>query len=140
MNFDVNYLAILVSAIVFMIIGFLWYGPFFSKPWMRLVGMSPDAMKTGENRMRARPLIIVFICALITSFVLAVLLKSLLITTANIGTAVELAIIVWLGFVATTMLYRVLFERSSLKLWLINASQSLVAFIIGTLILVMWPW
>ena len=136
MNFDVNYLSILVSAIAFMIIGFLWYGPLFGKPWMEAANMTSESMRGASKGS----MIIVFICALVSSFVLGVLLKSLLITTVNIASAIELAIIVWLGFVATTMLHRVLFEKSTLKLWLINASQSLVAFIIGVLILTLWPW
>ena len=33
MNFTaVNFLAILVAAIAHMVVGFLWYGPLFSKP------------------------------------------------------------------------------------------------------------
>ena len=140
MNFDVNYLAILVSAIGFMIVSYLWYGPFFNKPWTKAVGMTPESMRAASKGMMGRSMVIVFICALVSSFVLAVLLKSLLITTVNIGSAIELAVVVWLGFVATTMLHRVVFEKSSFNLWLINASQSLVAFIVGVLILTLWPW
>jgi hypothetical protein len=138
MNFDVNYLAILVSGIVFMIVGTLWYGPFFGKSWMKLINMTPESMKGSSKGSMARSMILVFIVALVTSFVLAVLLKTLLITT--ISGAIMLAFLLWLGFVATTMLHRVLFEKSSMNLYAINASQSLVAMLLGSLVLVAWPW
>ncbi len=138
MNFAINYFAVLVSAIGFMIVGTLWYGPLFGKQWRSLIGVTPEKMKNTPNGAMVRPMIFVFIVALVTSFVIAVLLKSLLITTPLV--ALELAFVVWLGFIATTLLNRVLFEQSSMKLYFINISQSLVAFLFSSLILVLWPW
>jgi hypothetical protein len=136
MNFAINYLPVLVSSIVFMIVGTLWYGPLFGKPWMKLVGMSQKSMSGAKGSM-IRSMALVFVAALVTSYVLAVLLKSLLITTPS--AALTLAFFVWLGFVATTMSHRIFFERSSVALYLINAFQSLVALLLGSLIIVMWP-
>ena len=40
----VNYLAVLVAAVVVFILGWLWYSPLlFYKPWMRLRGLDPNA-------------------------------------------------------------------------------------------------
>jgi hypothetical protein len=37
MNFaSVNFLAILAAAVANLLLGFLWYGPLFGKPWMKL--------------------------------------------------------------------------------------------------------
>jgi hypothetical protein len=141
MNFDVNFVPIIISAIVFMIVGTLWYGPFWGKKWMTLVNLtqaSKDIPTTDPRRSMPFVMLLTFISALITSFVLAVLLKSLLITT--IGPALTLAFFVWLGFVAMTFSHRVLFERSSPLLYVINASQYLAAFVLGTFVLVLWPW
>jgi uncharacterized membrane protein YjfL (UPF0719 family) len=38
----VNYIAVLVAAIVVFVLGWLWYSPLlFYKPWMRARGMDP---------------------------------------------------------------------------------------------------
>ncbi len=44
----VNWLSVLVAALTGFVIGSLWYGPLFQKPWMRLTGMH-------EGEGRARP-------------------------------------------------------------------------------------
>lgn len=36
----VNYLAILVAAVLSMVLGFLWYGPLFGKEWTKLMGVT----------------------------------------------------------------------------------------------------
>ena len=141
MNFDVNFVPVIVSAIVFMIVGTIWYGPFWGKKWMALVSLTQankDMPANDPRRSMPFVMVLTFISALITSFVLAVLLKSLLITT--ISAAVTLAFFMWLGFVAMTFSHRVLFERGSALLYVINAGQYLVSFVLGTLVLVLWPW
>jgi len=50
MNFTaVNVLAILVVGVAYMVVGFLWYGPLFAKPWMKLVGMTQEDLQRGAN-------------------------------------------------------------------------------------------
>jgi hypothetical protein len=131
MNLAVNYFSIIVSAVLFMIVGTLWYGPFFGKIWMKLV-------KKTNSGMAPLSIVLVLVTAFITSWVLAVLLKTLLITTPI--AALTLAAYAWLGFIATTLLHRVLFERGSILLYVINAAYGLVTLLLGSLVLVLWPW
>jgi hypothetical protein len=52
----INYIAILLCAVVTMAIGFAWYGPLFGKLWSRLMGfgeMTPEKMK--EMQKAAMP-------------------------------------------------------------------------------------
>jgi hypothetical protein len=39
---QVSWIAVIVSAAVAFVLGGLWYGPFFSKAWMREMGVGPD--------------------------------------------------------------------------------------------------
>ena len=39
---SLNWLAVLVAAASGFVIGGLWYGPLFQKPWMRLSGMTKE--------------------------------------------------------------------------------------------------
>ena len=44
---EINYLAILVAAIVPMVLGFIWYNPIlFGNVWMREAGMTEEKMKS----------------------------------------------------------------------------------------------
>ncbi|MBI3341870.1 DUF1761 domain-containing protein, partial [Candidatus Curtissbacteria bacterium] len=38
MEFQINYMAVVAAAVVNMVLGFLWYGPLFGKPWMKMMG------------------------------------------------------------------------------------------------------
>ncbi len=46
-----NFIAVLVAAIVPLIVGFIWYNPkVFGTAWMRSIGVNnPDEMKAGPN-------------------------------------------------------------------------------------------
>ena len=46
-----NWLAVLVSALAFFAIGWVWYGPLFSKPWASGMGYDGDLI---EQRIEPR--------------------------------------------------------------------------------------
>ncbi len=46
---ELNFLAVLVAAVVPMVLGFIWYGPMlFQNAWMRESGMTEEKMKGGN--------------------------------------------------------------------------------------------
>ena len=70
---EMNYLAILVAAIVPMILGFLWYNPvLFGNVWMRESGMTEEKMKSGN-------MAVIFGVSLLFSILLSAMLQSLVI-------------------------------------------------------------
>lgn len=70
---EMNYLAILVAAIVPLILGFLWYNPIlFGNLWMRESGMTEEKMKSGNMAL-------IFGVSLILSILLAAFLQTLVI-------------------------------------------------------------
>jgi len=63
----INIWALLVAALAKMVVGMIWYSPaMFLKPWMKLVGRSPEDMKAGM----AKGLTTDAIGALVMAFVL----------------------------------------------------------------------
>ena len=70
---QVNYLAVLVCAIVSMVIGALWYGPFFGKVWTAGMGWDPKNKEEMEKMKKsaAGSYAQMFVLALITAYVLA---------------------------------------------------------------------
>ena len=128
-----NYAAIVVSAIVFWLLGALWFGNLFTKPWMALEGM------TMEQAAKINPLvpyIVAFICDLVMAYVLASICLWRQVDSASKGAS--LGVLFWIGFVATTSLVTYLFEGRSIHLFLINYGYCLVGMTIMGAILGAW--
>jgi hypothetical protein len=41
---NLDWLAVLVGALIFMVIGWLWYGPLFGKQWAKMTGTTAGSM------------------------------------------------------------------------------------------------
>jgi len=135
MQVSVNFWSVLVAAIVSFVVGWVWYGPLFGKTWKNLMGFTDEVMMS--MKMKAGTAMVTgFISALVTSYVLAHFVVLLNLTTVE--EACQLAFWLWLGFVATVMLGSVLWEGKSMKLFVLNAAENLVALVLAAVILVLW--
>lgn len=47
-GFDINWLALIVAAVVPLAIGSIYYGPLFGKVWQKEVGITDDELKAGN--------------------------------------------------------------------------------------------
>ncbi|MBI4118249.1 MAG: DUF1761 domain-containing protein [Parcubacteria group bacterium] len=135
---SINFVAVVVAAVVYMGIGMLWYGPLFGKEWRRLIGFSEADMKK-MTMTPVQAMVGGFIAALIMSFVLAhdAYVWGLFFG-ASVGSylfAFQLAFWIWLGYIATTQLGAVLWEGRPWKLFCLNAANSLVSLIAMALVI-----
>lgn len=119
-----NYWAIIVSAIVSMALGALWYSPLlFGKMWMTLMGMKKEDVKKEEaNKAYA----ITTVGALVLAYVMSHFVDYVGATTISQG--VQTGFWTWLGFQATTSISMAAFENKPMKLWAINSGYHLVEF------------
>lgn len=132
----VNYLAVVVAAVASMAIGFAWYSmPVFGKPWVKLLGLTQEALKKSQKEMGPKYGIMV-LASLLMAFVLAVLVKLAWSQTA-IGGA-KVGALAWLGFVATVGLNSFVFENKPFQLYLINVAYYLVSLVLMGAILAVW--
>ncbi len=136
----VNYLAVLVAAVASMIIGSLWYGPLFGKPWMALIGMTPEKIAAAKGKGMTMSYALMFVGSLVMSFVLA---HSLIFASAYTNTTGAIAGMMvgfwsWLGFVAPVTLGSVLWENKSWNLWLLNNGYYIVTLVVIGIILALW--
>lgn len=133
MEADVNFWAVLVSAIIAMSLGLFWYSPLvFGSSWSRLNGFfGQDKNKAGVVYMGS------FVSLIIFSYVLAHLVE--LLVTTGVFEALRLAFWLWLGFVATITSFPLWWEQKSWRLYLINNSYYLLMLIVMTLIITIWP-
>lgn len=139
MEVPVNYLAVLVSGIVAVIIGALWYGPVFGKQWMKLAGISMDGMKS----MKMTPIgamIGGFITSLLMAYVLShiYVFASVYMNTAGIMGGLSSGFWIWLGFAVPMTGASYLFEGKPLKLWILNAAYYLVVLLAMGAIIGAW--
>ncbi len=125
-----NYLAILVAAIASMIMGSIWYSKIlFANAWIKLSGAK-------EMKLDVKSMIMMFISTLVMGVVIAFLIGRLRITTPRLGFIFGL--VTWLGFVATTTLGTVLWDKKPWKLYFLNNGYNLLSMIVMSLIIAVW--
>jgi hypothetical protein len=137
MMFDVNYVAVLVAALAGFFIGWAWYSPMlFMKPWMQALGMPMDPNMKPTLSGMAPSMVVALVQQLVTAYILVHI--AIAFGAVDWMGAVQLAFWVWLGFIATTMLSPVLWEKRSWTWYGIVTSQLLVSYVVMALILVLW--
>ncbi len=133
----INYLAVLVSALATIVVGFLWYSPLlFGKLWMKLSMISNADIKKAKQKGMTASYLLMIISTLLMSYVLAVFLDYANALTPVAGLAT--GVLLWLGFVVPLLLGSVLWEGKSWKLYMLNVAYYLVVLIIMGAILGGW--
>ena len=134
---DINYWAVLVSALVAFGIGAVWYSLLFGKKWMELMNINPNRVNKPEMKKKAtRGYIIMFIALLVMAYILAHFVDY---TEANsIVEGMAAGFWIWLGFLATTMIGSFLWEDKPFALYLINVGHYLVVLLVMGAILAVW--
>ena len=133
---EVNYLVILVSAIISFIIGALWYSLLFGKSWTKLMGFSAKDIEKTKKKSMVKTYFMGFIAQSIMAYVLANFVIYADAKTFLEG--IQVGFFIWLGFVATISLGMILWEKKSIKLYLINTGYWLISLIIQSMILSVW--
>jgi hypothetical protein len=133
---SINYLGVVVSAIVIFAIGALWYSPMlFGRQWIAAHGYTPE--KLAEMRLgMGKAYGITFVCYLVLAAVMNILINRMLIATALGG--VKLGAIIWLGFAATIGLTANVFSEKRFAVYLIDSSYQLMYLIAVAVVLAVW--
>lgn len=132
----INITAVLAAAVVQMFLGFLWYGPFFGKTWMRLTGVSKDKISESKKKGMKKIYLVAFLSSLVMAYVVANFVFFL--NTQGVLEAMRLGFWIWLGFVATVMLGQVLWLDKSLKLYALDTGYYLLTLILTSIIVTVW--
>lgn len=132
---EINIWAILVGGIAAWAVGALWYSPvLFGKAWQKELGMSQEDIE-GANM----PLI--FGTSLLLMMVMAFGLSPIIASHGD-----DMAwhhgmfhgLMVGLFFVATSIGINYLYQRRSMKLFLIDATYQILIVVVAGLILGLW--
>lgn len=131
-DYAVNYVAVVVAAIVAVVIGFIWYAPpVFGGRWMAMLGRTQAELGNPGPSMALG-----ILAALVNAWVLAVLAKTT--HSATVGDGVVLGIIAWLGFMATITLAQGVFEKRPMGLWLLNNAHNVIVQAVMGAIVAAW--
>ncbi len=132
----INWLAILVAAIVPMALGALWYSPMlFAKQWMKLIGKTEEEIKKASSNPAAM-YGVTFIATLVMAYIMDHLIHNN--GSATFFEGMRYGFALWLGFVVTTHLASVTFEFKPKGLYYINMAYNLVCFVLMGGILATW--
>jgi hypothetical protein len=132
-NFGVNYLAVVVSAIVAMVFGFAYYAPnMMGTRWMSYLGTTRAQLGNPEPSGAAAGAV----ASLVNAWVLAVLALNL--GAANAGAGAMLGFLCWLGFMATITAAGVAFLKQPWGLWVVNNIHNVIVQIVMGVIVTVW--
>lgn len=134
---SVNYLVVVGAAVASFLFGGVWYN-FFSKQWMEAVGRSPESLQKGKASLGLY--LLAFGAQLIMAWMLAGALVHLAMGGMPIGlrSGIISAVLLWLGFVVTTMTANYAFHGARHTLTLIDGGHWLGVLIIQGAILGWW--
>jgi hypothetical protein len=122
---DFSWLAVVVGAVAFFLLGAIWYSFVFRRPWMTDMGIETDQPPQSPG---ARLLIGSFVVALVLSVVIEALVKD---------GDVECGFWTGLGVgaaIAAVMGQNALYDTRPMRLWLINAGYAFVGAVVVGLI------
>jgi hypothetical protein len=129
----VNYLAIVMAAVVAWLAGAGWYMA-FGRTWMAALGTTPEKMQAARGEPGAYlPFIYAFVAELVMAWTLAGLLGHIGPLTVRNG--VISAAFCWLGFVMAAMLVNNGFAKRDWRLiWIDGGHWLLVLLLMGAII------
>ncbi len=128
----VNWLAVASASVVAFMIGGLWYSPkLFGQIWMQEVGLTEESAAEGNTSLIfGGSFVLIFIAATMLSFVLG--------SESNYLIGVHTGFMIGCGWVATAYGVTYLFERRSLRLFLINGGYNVIFFSVMGAIIGAW--
>ncbi|MFX0004209.1 MAG: DUF1761 domain-containing protein [Candidatus Hodarchaeota archaeon] len=132
MALEINWIAVVVVAVIYFAIVFFWYFPkVFGNQWLKLVG------KESEPKSKIIRDTIIMIP---TSFITVLIIEILMDLTGmnDVASALLLNLLLWIGFVGIIGINQNNFNDRGIKLFLIEYVVYLVGFLIAGLILAVW--
>ena len=127
-----NYAAIVVAAVAYWLLGAVWYGALFSKPWMALEHVTEEQAKTAGFL----PYIVSFVLNLLIAYMLSQIIHWRNAYTPGRGAAI--GAILWIGFVGPITFTTYMYEMRPKELFAINQFYPLAGLMLMGAILGAW--
>lgn len=133
---SINFLAVIAATLSTFVVGWLWYGPLFGKPWMEAVGMTEEDVEQGNMGK-------IFGLAFIFEFIMAFNLAMFFYAdgggeSITAGTGALWGFMTGFGWIFFALAVNSLYEQKSWKYIFINGGYWTVALTVMGLILGVW--
>ena len=132
---SVNYLAVLVAAIVNMVIGAVWFMPaVFGSRWMRYTGLTSEGIANTPHMWAS------YLGALVGSVLVAYAVARIAAYAAaeSVTDASILMLLIWAGLVLVPLSDEALWERRPVGLFVLSGARWFVALAVITAIVALW--
>ncbi|MFT6473677.1 DUF1761 domain-containing protein [Qipengyuania profunda] len=117
---EINWLAVLLGALAFFLVGAIWYGVLFSQAWQKAAGMSDEKIQSGNMAL-------IFALTFLAELVISLTLWH---GIARSGASDRAVMMMAVGFGATIMVPAIginyLYLRKTLAHFLIDAGHFIV--------------
>ena len=128
-----NYLAVIVAAIAYWLLGAIWYGVVFGETWMALEHMT-------EEQARSMNPALPYVITLVLNVLIAYALAQICIwrNADTLGRGASVGVILWIGFVGPVTFTTYMYEMRPKELYAINQFFPLAGFVLMGAILGGW--
>jgi len=134
---EINYWAVVASAVASMVVGGIWYGPLFGKFFMHEQGS--DKLSKDEQEKMKKKMPWSYLEQFVASIVMFTVLDIMIVATSAVGIAggVVVALLLWFGFVVTLAFGNTLWGGKMTLFWL-NIGNMFVTLLIAGIIIGAW--
>lgn len=128
-----NYLAVIVAAIAYWLLGAIWYGVVFGEAWMALEHMT-------EEQARSMNPVLPYVITLVLNVLIAYALAQICIwrNADTLGRGASVGVLLWIGFVGPVTFTTYMYEMRPKELYAINQFFPLAGFVLMGAILGGW--
>ncbi len=130
---DINWLAVIVAALIPMGVGMVWYGPIFGKAWMGLMELTEEEIKEGFSPAKSYGGS--FVMAIIMAFVLANVIDM---AGSGLMNGMMCGALLWLGFIVPYGFQSVAFEMKKTQIYVMSVAYNLVVLLLMGLVIGVW--
>ena len=132
---DINWLAILVAAIAYFMLGAVWYSKaLFGAKWAAVVGL--DMTDPNKSKGMAKMMTGTFVLILIACMGIAMLVTRM--DLSVLPSALKLGLITGICFATTAVSISFIYESRPTALYFIDCGYHLAGHLIAAMILVLW--
>jgi hypothetical protein len=132
----INFLAVVVAAVVAFLIGGLWYSPLlFAKQWVKAHGYNDEQvaeMQKGAGKAYA----VTLVCDFLIALAIAVLIGYIHMERCVQG--LKLGLLIWAGFAFPLGLIASMFSGKRIAVFVIDTAYQLVYLVLMGAILTVW--
>jgi len=133
---NINFAAVIVMAVFYFLLGYLWYSPvLFSSLWMDTLDMPIEQMKSRPLPMPYF-LSVMGVYSFLIIFILAIILKIM--KAEKVAASVIYALLLSVGFILLPSFASHTAERTNLVHYLINYIYPVTGIVISAVILTLW--